>query len=326
MSTASSHPSPALTATPSPANTTPTTVSRRTSDNSDEPKEFSLDGIPRSASYTQFPATTAPDASCERNGIKRTFSENIIANPKANNFRHASIKRASQRGAGSKESDAHTDLARGLSTKSKTEPKITISKFTLATEEDETDLSYEPKNQKKALDGDQGNKKKSVTRSLSRFARRSWMAPSRSPSPSKRRALERETNPNAHDAALKHPEPDTLLAAEGVNGSAVMNGHDKGQPENGIVRRTKPRRPLSSLITLTSPENSVPSVPPLPKSFSTDRLPQIHAHTSADVPPGLPKSISFERLQMKGTESTRRKDDLWSAFRALDGDFQKYVV
>lgn len=321
MSTASSQPSPAL--TPSMAGTTPST-SKRTSDEQNRAKDFSLDGIPRSASYTQFPATRPSDASFERNGIKRTFSENLIANPKANNFRHASMKRPSRHGEGLTDSRGYAHVARRLSTKTKPETKYTISKFTLTSDDDEPELSYDAKIRKKDPGGDQGKKKRSVTGSISRIARHTWIGPPRSSSPTAGRTSERA--PGAKDALLNHQGLEPQSVSAGINGSITVNGHGQTQPQDGTARRTKARRPLSSLMNIIPSEQSTPSVPPIPKSFSTDRLPLSHAHASSEVPPRLPKSRSFERLQANGLESPRKKDELWNAFRALDGDFQKYAL
>lgn len=322
MSTASSQPSPAQTATPTLAGSTPST-SKRTSDEPNRNKDFSLDGIPRSASYTQFPATRPSDASFERNGIKRTFSENLIANPKANNFRHASMKRPSRHGEGLTDSDGYAHVARRLSTTTKPETKYTLSKFTLTSDDDEPELSYDSKIRKKDPGQDPGKKKRSVTGSISRMARHTWIGPSRSSSPNTGRTSERA--PGAKDARLNHQglEPHSISA--GLNGSTTVNGHGQTQPQDSTIRRTKARRPLSSLMTMIPSEHGTPSVPPIPKSFSTDRLPLPHAHASSELAPSLPTSRSFERLQANGLESPRKKDELWNAFRALDGDFQKYA-
>lgn len=244
-----------------------------------------------------------------------------MAGSRANTFRQASSGSASQQGNRSVEPNLYTGVKRGLSLKSTAEPKITISQFTLSTTEDSSKFSSEADTKNKAIRADQVGKTRSVTSSVSRFARQSWIRPSRSPSPSRRRAQER--NGNGGDALGDHPERDPL-STWAADGSTNAASHTSGQPESESVRHTKSRRPLSSFISPKSSENRAPSVPPIPKSYSTDRLPSSSAHTSAEIPPNLPKSRSYERLQINVTESPKRKDDLWSAFRALDGDFQKY--
>lgn len=315
--------SPILTAAQSPGDTTPSTPYKGTSDSS---SDSYLDGISRSASYTQFPSTTPSDAQQERNDIKRTFSENLIANPKANNFRHASIKKKSNTSDGSGEHRDRSKLTRKLSTASKHEAKITISKFMLGGDENEVGLEYQPKSsvktvKKSKIDGEV--KPKSFSKSLSKLTRQSWIAPSRSPPPENRASQPNHRLPTA--ASSREALPSTVTDSDSdKNGSDSTNGHSVSQPEKDSVQRNNSRRPLSSILSMTSLDGTTPKVPPLPKSLSTERLPTSNGHTTSEKPPDLPKSRSFERLQSKGTESPRRRDDLWSAFRALDGDFQKF--
>ncbi|KAL8945018.1 MAG: hypothetical protein Q9216_000002 [Gyalolechia sp. 2 TL-2023] len=54
-----------------------------------------------------------------------------------------------------------------------------------------------------------------------------------------------------------------------------------------------------------------------------DKLPLVR-NRALERAPAVPTSASVDRLQGLGTESSRKKDDLWSEFRALDGDFQKF--
>ena len=325
MSTNFSHPRYHPTTVPPVSHALSTTPTETLSDRSKEPGNMSVNSISRSASYTQLSATAPPSVSDERNGIKRTFSENIMANPKTNTFRHASIKNGSRYNGGSYESNGHADSTGKQFTRTKAEPKITISKFTLSTEEDDTELTYEPLTRKKSISGDHGRKTRSVTGSISRFARQSWSGPPRSPSPDRRRTLER--NPTVHDDSPSEEERNKRSLPSNASTSSVADSDSRSRSESGTVRRTKSRRPFSSLMTSHPAEKKkAPAVPPIPKSFSTDRLPISHSHTSSDMPPSLPKSKSLERLQIHGVESPRRKDDLLGAFRALDGEFQKYYV
>ena len=313
-----SNTSQVFTATPSPDDTIPSTPSTETSNSS---SSYNLDGISRSASYTQLPVTASSDPQQGCNGIKRTFSENLIANPKANNFRHASIKKSPRTLDGSYKPEDQPNLARKLSIRSKREPKITISKFTLGADDHEVDLEYQPKSSAKKPKTARQIKPKSISSSLTRFARQSWIAPSRSPPPGKK-ALQEHGTSAAVPSRDASPSP-TTDSTSGTNESDDVDGHSISQPEKGNVPPAKSRRPLSSILSMPSMNETPPKVPPIPTSFSTDRLPLSHGHTASEELPGLPKSKSFERLQSKGTESPRRKDDLWGAFRALDGDFQK---
>jgi hypothetical protein len=93
---------------------------------------------------------------------------------------------------------------------------------------------------------------------------------------------------------------------------------------------TKKNKRLSGFFTtsssdsVTSPASAnEPPVPPLPKSFSTDKLPSyVRSPTSpAHIPP-LPQTISPDKLKGLKTEP-RKKDELWTVFRTLEGDLRK---
>ena len=68
-----------------------------------------------------------------------------------------------------------------------------------------------------------------------------------------------------------------------------------------------------------------PAVPPLPKSFSTDKLPisrseQVSQNRAAPVP----RLLSSDRIPTTGSVLPRKKDELWNVFRTLDGDYTKF--
>ena len=285
---------------------------------------FNLNLMPRSASYTQLPATNRPDASFQRDGVKRTFSENLIANPKTNTFRHTSIKKGSKRSKDIEERPGQNRLLRRLSTHSKSGPKITISGFQLGADEDDPEIAYQPTPEDNVHETTTGAKPRSVPGSLARLKRQSWMASSRSPSPSTRKLSERRPNTADGDASqvLVSSLSSDVLNADEAN---TPNVYSPGQIENHGMQRKKTRRPLSSYLSMTNINNAKSKTPSIPKSLSTDRLPLSHAHTSSEKPPSLPSSKSFELLNAFGADSPRRKDDLWSAFRALEADFQKYA-
>ncbi|EMC92722.1 hypothetical protein BAUCODRAFT_76971 [Baudoinia panamericana UAMH 10762] len=90
---------------------------------------------------------------------------------------------------------------------------------------------------------------------------------------------------------------------------------------------------LSGSKENVSPANGVPAVPAiprvpsLPKSFSTDKLPTYRSNTPQ---PGraapMPRMLSADRIPTTGlTIPIRKRDELWSVFRALDGDYTKFA-
>lgn len=75
------------------------------------------------------------------------------------------------------------------------------------------------------------------------------------------------------------------------------------------------------------PPDVIPAVPKLPKSFSTDRLPMLRVGTdSTDRAAPVPKLLSPDKEHKSNPLSmTRKKDELWSVFRSLDGDYAKFA-
>ena len=287
--------------------------------------------IPRSASYTQLSEETKPDVTPNRvNGIRRSFSENVLA--KNQMSRQNSMTEGADGSVKSRRSLRRLGSIKSQkSTISESEPKITVSKFTIGANVPSEDLGYEPKTQKGKITPGHERKPRSFSGSLSTFARRSWMSSrSPSPSPSKRRS-HKGTDASTDEVSISGYRPSSrsgIPSNFSTDGTLPLNTTVNGQlnnlPRTSTVFAKKSRRPLSSILSKTT-NTDTPSVPPIPKTYSTDRLPTLHHKSSTlSITPAVPKSKSFERLQGMGTETPRRKDELWSAFRALDGEYQKF--
>lgn len=109
------------------------------------------------------------------------------------------------------------------------------------------------------------------------------------------------------------------------------------EPERPVTRRStivrRKTRPISGIFTKAQFEESVTSIPPipripsLPKSFSTDKLPTYRTGTPVNGRAApMPRLVSNER-SMNGNLSIpiRKKDELWGVFRTLDGDYTKFA-
>lgn len=286
------------------------------SDASDVLKASSL---PRSASFTQIPTLITLHSTPESNSIKRTFSENVLTNPGGNAFRQSFSKQASEGIEDIQERLDGKSLLRRKSTRSLVGHKITVSKFALGPRRGTGDSAYESNSGNSVESLHPEIKRRFVSGSLTSFARKSWISSSLSPSPNKEKAPA-DGIPGSNNAG---PPSRPNAASQNDRENAPENGH-RGTPARRSSTINKSRRPLSAFLGRASPELDTPSVPSIPKSYSTDRLPSMnYNHSSSDKPPSMPKSMSSERLQGIGTESPRRKDELWGVFRALDGDFQK---
>lgn len=117
------------------------------------------------------------------------------------------------------------------------------------------------------------------------------------------------------------------------------NEPKESRPNPGLLSRSSTMLRRKSFKAAKSPKpeeptirasmeisKSVPPVPNLPKSFSTDRLPSSsQTHHDRSIP--VPRIVSGEKISGLGALSLpRKRDDLWSIFRALDGDYTKCVT
>lgn len=149
-------------------------------------------------------------------------------------------------------------------------------------------------------------KRSSMSQSLSRLARPSWLPSSRSPSPS---PSVRDHHQGSHRSKLGEEPP---LALPSLSGSAIDSPN--------LDRPSKPRiRPLSTFIGKSGP---IPTAHPIPNA--TAKLYHIDTKSSKH-PPRIPRSLSSDRLQHLDAAAPRKRDSLSSTFKALDADFQKQV-
>ena len=204
---------------------------------------------------------------------------------------------------------------------------VTDSRLTLGSTSTSGNDSYDLSAQTNNLSGDPNIKSKPLPRSLTRFARKSWISASRSPSlsPSKPEIIECEnslTDTITGTSSFKlNPLSQTrynhrsnMKAEKFHMSSKTFNDADRRQK---MPQSISPSKPLS-----TSDE---PALPFIRSTLSTEKLPEIYYQPSETLSL-IPRSMSSDRLQGMGTEFFRRKDDLWNSFRTLDNEYQKQVV
>lgn len=277
--------------------------------------------IHRSASYTQLVGEIASDDTPTRtSSIHRSFSENILANTPRNVSRNKRIEKVSEGDVKTRRSLRRLGSIKRRSTHRESEPHYTITKFIVGADQSSEEVTSPSHKDGRAADREL--KTRSVSGSLSKFARKSWASTSRSPSPS-------PSKRKPHREAAVTPEPHANHASPAEGPQNATNGIAKS-PTNGVLRKNsflsrKTRRPLSSILSNSPDGQDTPSVPPIPKSFSTDKLHSLDQQSSSfGNPPALPKSKSFDRFQGMGIDAQRKKDELWSVFRNLDGEYQKF--
>ncbi|KAF1959559.1 DUF1765-domain-containing protein [Byssothecium circinans] len=175
----------------------------------------------------------------------------------------------------------------------------------------------------------------SPVRSLTKLRRKSWISShSRSSSPTKE-----EVPPMPVREEAQHKNSLNVEASRRKSLTAVLSIPEKSRAREdtqqipttrkGRVLAKKNNR-LSGLFNplhteqLPPPVPGTPAVPPVPKSFSTDKLPAYAlSPTSPTHIPPLPRIVSSEKLKGSKTEP-RKKDELWTVFRTLDGDLRKF--
>ena len=292
-------------------------------------------GLHQSASYVHLPSAVAvqeTDTVFEASSIKRTLSENVLSNLGSG---------LPQRNGHSKTSDRAqlTKLNRLTRRKSKLfqkDPKIAISSFVVGDDQVVDDISHVPK---AIVRGDPDSKSRSVSTTLSNFARKSWIRPSRSPSPNKRKSIDHGLQTQSPGTSRTTTPPDTTTPPEGEpssslsdgvlsNGVGGTNGHFELLQRKGTTVAKGTRRPLSAILgrSESSAKDSIPAVPSLPKSYSFDKLSSLANGQAAGSREQLPRINSADRSQKSLLDTPRKKDELWGNFRSLDVEFQKYVL
>ncbi|KAL8769986.1 MAG: hypothetical protein Q9209_004233 [Squamulea sp. 1 TL-2023] len=264
-------------------------------------------GFSRSASSTQLDTRSESNVARGDNVVRRTLSENVLIKSLEiapdSQYRKKINNKVQVPGAANGETTSTKQK-----TPSKSGTEIAVSQFTLdplgADEDDILELDEPGKSRTPGKD----DKASSISRSFSRFARRSWVSRSRSSSPSPS-VLGLEHKQDSFSDIPRTPSSSTL------NTSVDSTASDRPPKAR--------RRPLSVLKGKVPFDSTVPSVPAIPTSFSTEKLPVIWNRTLEKVPT-LPRSTTWEPTQGSSTDSSRKRDDLSSAFRTLDGDFQKH--
>ena len=102
---------------------------------------------------------------------------------------------------------------------------------------------------------------------------------------------------------------------------------DKLTPNRKGTILGKGRRPLSAIIGTSRSESDPvvrksPSLRSLKSMASLENL-SLGTSTNKDAPP-VPTVLLGEKFDKSSLDISRRKDPLWSAFRSLEGDFQKF--
>lgn len=279
--------------------------------------------LPRSASSTDV----TRDGAAVTNGLKRTYSENILSLPpdltaKANGTGYV----------------ANRELFRRASRKAKN--KLSTAKFSLPS--DEHGAPTRTGAGQPALEASEPVKgpSRSVTGTLRSMARKSFLSStSRSPSPApseggpSRMGKKRSRSPFKNNSIAVTEIISVPAAVHSRNTSRSSQTTPEELTKREISEATKaanaeaghPPRPTSSMLSRNKSETDLR--PRRTSSIlslrSRSSMEQFHTHLSSTNVPPMPPSISTDGLSNTSFDTGKKKDPLWTAFRALDGDYVK---
>ena len=183
----------------------------------------------------------------------------------------------------------------------------------------------------------------SPSRSLTKLRRKSWVvsqqqqqqqqsttiSPSKEGKKEKKAAL-KEVNSKKKAMPTEAPKRKTSASTDSILEEAEVKNEARDEAQDTIdqrpapMPRSKKNKRLSALLTANGP-----AVPSVPKSFSTEQLP-LYPHLQSplsptNVVPPLPRNMSTDKLGNRVKTEPRKKDELWTVFRTLEGELRKYV-
>ncbi|KAH6616342.1 hypothetical protein C7974DRAFT_436402 [Boeremia exigua] len=181
----------------------------------------------------------------------------------------------------------------------------------------------------------------SPSRPLTKLRRKSWVVSQQqqqqqpaTTSPTKeskkeKKAAQKEESAKKKTATAEAPKRKTPASSDSIPEEAEAKTEARGEATDTVDERTAPiplskkNKRLSALLTANGP-----AVPSVPKSFSTEQLPLYPQSDSPLTPtervPPLPRNISTDKLGNKVKTEPRKKDELWTVFRTLEGDLRKF--
>ncbi|KZF19778.1 DUF1765-domain-containing protein [Xylona heveae TC161] len=327
-------------------------------------QETYTEQIPRSASYTYLPLP--PDRKSDeltQFTIKRTFSENQLASPVEE--KEIAWPEVPPPAAVDGISLPHRrKSSRAYARPKLTLSKFSLSSERTKGDSSPSERNKERNNtSQRRTNGQREARPRPLSTTLSSLSRKTWSAPSsRSTSPTNRKAdvlvkpdgvvkeeQEKKEQVKSVEQVDKAEEKPVLerptaafsrrrsllprrLSRMDLNKDLSLDAVEDGKQTPPVRSRDpsptkkKSKRPLSGLFKLSTEPADLPSVPSLPKSFSTDRLTSSNRSQASTerIPPLSLQSSSEQLHQHRSSGTPRKKDELWSAFRALDGDFNKF--
>ncbi|EXJ90230.1 hypothetical protein A1O1_03329 [Capronia coronata CBS 617.96] len=274
--------------------------------------------LTRSASYTYIPALeTGKDIPTP--SIKRTFSENVLPLPPDSTTKVNELANS-----------ANLELFRRASRKAKRRMSSAI--FSLSPDDEDSQPRESRKSSSEKEEQQPKGLRGSVTGTIRSLARKSWVgSSSRSSSPVHKQGDRLERNrswspakakiPATTPKGVQDPMPSCASGTSTQPGDGSLFPLDtKVQAKSNGIRRESTKiksKPGNSPKHISRNSSSMS----LKSELSNEKS---HSRISLGKVPPLPASYSSERLATLGIEVGKKKDPLWSAFRALDGEYASF--
>ncbi|KAJ6115923.1 hypothetical protein N7523_006340 [Penicillium sp. IBT 18751x] len=265
--------------------------------------------LSRAASYTDLPSQTEGD----QPGLRRTFSDYAV--PTLSSPTKESVA-------------AGKDILRRTSLRSKKEPPVAVSHFTLSSSEDlkETELPLKNANASKVPEtraperAARPSKGRSMSGRIVSLARKPWSSSSRSPSPSAKRSKQRP----------EEQSPTRTPTKTGRKAEVADSDSERPSRKRTILYK-RPRRPMLAVVAKGGNED--PDSPSSPSGASLRNKTSFEKFTaslsvSTPILPPMPKGAAATAAAAahanSGSDPSRKKDELWGIFRGLEADYQKF--
>ncbi len=277
------------------------------------------DDLPRSASYTSLPVLASPaytvnnDAS---NGLSTSLPQEVsVRNNKTG-------QKAAENGTPSADrtNDERPRLGRTKSLVAR--QKSWIQRAVKGSPERKEPVEYRTTVDAPPLPAIKSSPEKAnnVPESFATFARKTWISSSRSPSPSRRNAVDEDESTATNSIKSGNARNSMINQSQPVEPNSEMT-------ISRLLRRQVSKRSLQKKAR--GLQNGVVNVVDLGSANTSDSslpgsLSDKDSSTGSTEIPTIPRSGAKEKLSGFGKDTPRKKDELWSAFRALESDYQKF--
>lgn len=283
-----------------------------------------FDPIPRRQTATAELPRSASSADVTRDGealnsdLRRTNSEHVLSLPPDRTIK--------TNGTGYV---ANKELFRRASRKAKN--KLGGARFSLPSDNENGGSTTRELSQPDIESEPTKGVSRSVTGTIRSLARKSFLSPSRSPSPAPAAAEPRSMEKKRSRSPFKK---NSITVAEIISVPAAVHSRNSSRssqvtvdvptkPEISATRRTSSLIGPTRIMNLKNKSENDLTLRRKPSNFSLRSRSSVEQFTSSIKVPPIPSSMSTDRLSTTSLDNNKKKDALWAAFRALDGDYLK---